>query len=128
MGENDLSTRGHVWHSALLLATLGYSFRVDHVIDHNDDLNQGNRRTVQRALRELSERGWLSHAKNSPTYRRGPMLEELRDEFVQMVAGETAEEIGEYVLDDWRELPTGARATMVPFSTLEDWHDTLTPE
>lgn len=121
------TARGAVWNSALLLATTASRFKIDHVLEHAE-LTEGQRRTAQRALRELTARGWLSHSPGSPWYSEGTMLREIRDHYLEVIAGDIVQELTERIPENYHALPHQARSASIPFRELEGWRDTLDPE
>lgn len=67
-----MTTRDTVWSSTLRMLTDHSATTVQGVLNNDDRLDESNRRTVQRVLREMEREGWVRRdSDRSGIWRRG---------------------------------------------------------
>lgn len=81
-GSDDMTIRDRVRLQALLLASTGYRWKIDHLLQSDDVLEESNRATIQRTLRAMTAQELLSHPRGAPFYEAGPLLEGIAEELL----------------------------------------------
>ena len=75
-----VTLRDRIRLQALLLASTGYRWKIEHLIQSEKNLDESNRATIQRTLRAMTDQGLLVHPSGAAYYKAGPLLEDIGKE------------------------------------------------
>lgn len=82
-----MTLRDNIWNTALENLVENGKFRVSDIIDDLDEADNSQRKTVQRCLRQLEDKGWLERkSTQSPIWRlgwKGRMLLNISEDKVE---------------------------------------------